>query len=237
MSKLSRLDEEMLKRGLAQSRNKAKELILSSKVTLNGTKVTKPSVKVSENDKIEVISKSYVSRAAYKLKNYLQKHNITFKNKSVLDVGSSTGGFSEVSLESGANKVVSVDVGSNQMHPSLIKRVELFENTDIRDFEYPEAFDVVVSDVSFISLLKIMDKIDSLAKDEIILLFKPQFEVGREVKRNKKGVVLDKKAVDSARRNFENYAKKLGWNLIRSEESSLKGKEGNVEFIYHFKKV
>jgi 23S rRNA (cytidine1920-2'-O)/16S rRNA (cytidine1409-2'-O)-methyltransferase len=239
-SEKMRLDVYLMSNGYAYSRNKAQESIKNGYVKVNGKTVNKPSFKVSNEDFIELLKKeNYVSRAAYKLKNYLEKHNLDFNGKTVLDIGSSTGGFTEVSLEKGAEKVVAVDVGSEQLHESLRsnEKIELHENTDIRDFQYHEKFDVIVSDVSFISLLKIIDKIDELAGDEIILLFKPQFEVGKGVKRDKKGVVLDKEAIDEARKNFENECKKLGWELIGNEESSIKGKEGNTEFIYHFKKV
>ncbi|MEO1923851.1 MAG: TlyA family RNA methyltransferase [Nautiliaceae bacterium] len=234
-----RLDEAIVNRGLLDSRNKAKEQIKKSKVKVNGKLITKPSYKVSLEDKIEILEKNiYVSRAAWKLKNYLEKYNIDFRGKTVLDVGSSTGGFSEVSLEKGAKKVVCVDVGSNQLNPKIKNhsKVESYENTDIRDFDYPEKFDIVVSDVSFISLLKIINKIDKLSKRDIILLFKPQFEVGKDVKRDKKGVVTDTEAIKRARENFEKETRKLGWKLKRSEESSVKGKEGNIEYIYHFVK-
>lgn len=232
-----RLDEAIVNRKLLDSRNKAKEFIKNGKVSVNGKIINKPSFKVEENDILKILEdKIYVSRAAWKLKNYLEKYGIDFCGKLVLDIGASTGGFSEVSLEKGARKVVAVDVGSNQLHPKLKNRVESYENTDIRDFEYKEKFDVIVSDVSFISLLKILNKIDSLAKRDIILLFKPQFEVGRDVSRNKKGVVLDIDAIKKARDNFENEAGKLGWKLLRSEESSVRGKEGNVEYVYHFVK-
>lgn len=235
-----RLDEAVVKRGLVDSRNKAKELIKSNKVKVNGKTVSKPSFKIDENDEIELLEdKIYVSRAAWKLKNYLEKHSIDFNSKTVLDVGSSTGGFSEVALEKGAKKVVCVDVGKDQLHPSLKNRpeIESFEGVDFRDFEYPQKFDVVVSDVSFISLLKLIENIDKYAKDDIILLFKPQFEVGINAKRDKRGVVVDSEAVKNARENFEKECKKLGWQMIRSEESTVKGKEGNTEFIYHFKKA
>jgi len=232
-----RLDEEIVNRGLLNSRNKAKELIKSQKVKVNGKIVTKPSFRVEKSDNIEILQdKVYVSRAAYKLKNYLDKYGIDFNNRLVLDIGSSTGGFSEVCLEKGA-KVVGVDVGNNQLHESLRDRMEIYENTDIRDFTYNKKFDIIVSDVSFISLLKIIEKIDTLMnKGDIILLFKPQFEVGKDVKRDKRGVVLDKEAVQKARKNFEKETQKLGWKLLRTEESSIKGKEGNIEYIYHFKK-
>jgi 23S rRNA (cytidine1920-2'-O)/16S rRNA (cytidine1409-2'-O)-methyltransferase len=235
-----RLDQYLVTKEHSFSRNKAQEMIKNGCVKVNDAIIKKPSFSVSDSDRIDVVLKHhYVSRAAYKLKYYLEKHSIDFSGKKVLDIGSSTGGFTQVALESGASKVVSVDVGSNQMHKTLREnsKIELYENTDIRDFVYPEKFDVIVSDVSFISLLKITDKIDSLAKEDIILLFKPQFEVGRDAKRDKKGVVTDIQAVKNAKMNFEKSCASLGWFQVRSEESGVKGKEGNREFIYHFKKV
>ncbi len=235
-----RLDLYLVTNGYTFSRNKAQELIKKGYVKVNEKIIKKPSFMVEQDDKVEVLkTQEYVSRAAYKLKNYLDKYSLSFENKNVLDIGSSTGGFTQVSLEKGAKKVVSVDVGNNQLHFSLRDnpKIEVFENTDIRDFQYPKKFDIVVSDVSFISLLKILDKIDSLIeKGEIILLFKPQFEVGREVKRDKRGVVTDKEAIKKARSDLEKEIKKLNWKLLRSEESSIKGKEGNIEYIYHFVK-
>jgi len=230
-----RLDEYLVKINLVESRNKAKELIKNKKVRVDGKIETKPSLKVS-NPHIEILEKIYVSRAAWKLKNYLEKYNISFEGKSVLDVGSSTGGFSEVALEKGAKKVVCVDVGNNQLHPKIRSnpKVEVFENTDIRDFEYSEKFDILVSDVSFISILKIFDKLKNFS-DEMILLFKPQFEVGKEAKRDKRGVVIDKEAIIKARKNFEKYVSK-DFEILRSEEASIKGKEGNIEYIYHLRR-
>ena len=230
-----RLDEYLVNKKFVESRNKAKELIKSGKIKVNGKIVTKPSFNI-ESAEIEVLEKVYVSRAAWKLKNYLDKYGISFEGKNVIDVGSSTGGFSEVALEKGAKSITCVDVGDNQLHSKLRndERVKVFENTDIRDFESKDKFDILVSDVSFISLLKIFDKLKTLS-DEMILLFKPQFEVGKSVKRDKKGVVLDKEAIKKARENFE---KKISeeFEIIRSEESSIKGKEGNIEYIYHIKR-
>ena len=230
-----RLDEYLVKSGLVESRNKAKELIKNEKIKVNGKIETKPSLKV-ENPDIKILEKIYVSRAAWKLKNYLEKYKIDFKGKEVIDVGSSTGGFSEVALEKGAKKVVCVDVGDNQLHRNLRRnpKVEVYENRDIRDFTYPKKFDILVSDVSFISLLKIFDKLSTLS-DEMILLFKPQFEVGKDAKRDKKGVVIDKEAINNARKNFEEYVSR-DFEILRSEESSIKGKEGNIEYIYHLRR-
>ena len=232
-----RLDEYLVKNNFVESRNKAKELIKNEKIKVNGKITIKPSFDIKEA-KIEILQKVYVSRAAWKLKNYLEKNNINFNEKSVIDVGSSTGGFSEVSLEKGAKKVVCVDVGSNQLHSKIrnSEKVEVYENTDIRYFESEKKFDILVSDVSFISLLKILDKLNELAKDEMILLFKPQFEVGREAKRDKKGVVIDKDAIKKAKINFEKKIKEYNWQIFKKEISSVKGKEGNIEYIYHLRR-
>ena len=232
-----RLDEYLVKNNFVESRNKAKELIKNSKIKVDGEIIKKPSFNV-ENPKIEVLQKIYVSRAAWKLKNYLEKYDINFNEKSVIDVGSSTGGFSEVALEKGAKKIVCVDVGNNQLHPKIRenKKVEVFENTDIRAFKAKEKFDILVSDVSFISLLKIFDKLNELS-DEMILLFKPQFEVGRDAKRDKRGVVIDKEAIKKAQINFENKIKEYNLKILKKEESSIKGKEGNIEYIYHLRRI
>ncbi len=231
-----RLDEYLVIKNLVESRNKAKELIKKSSVKVNGKIINKPSFNV-ENADIEILQQIYVSRAAWKLKNYLEKYNINFNKKKLIDVGSSTGGFSEVSLQKGAKSITCVDVGSNQLHKSLRndKRIKVFENTDIKDFQSKEKFDILLSDVSFISLLKIFDKLNMLS-DEMILLFKPQFEVGIEAKRNKKGVVTDKKAIIIAKERFEKEIKKYGFKIIKNEESSIKGKEGNTEYIYHIQR-
>jgi len=232
-----RLDKFLFENGYFDSRNKADEAIKNEKVKVNGKLIKKPSYKVNLDDKIEIIGEVFVSRAAWKLKNYLDKYNIEVKNKIALDIGSSTGGFSEVLLLGGVKKVVCVDVGKNQLHPKIRndKRSEVYEEMDIRNFNYKEKFDIVVSDVSFISLLKIIDKINELAKSDIILLFKPQFEVGKNAKRDKKGVVIDKKAIFNALENFKLECQKLGWELIKEEESSILGKEGNKEYILHLK--
>jgi 23S rRNA (cytidine1920-2'-O)/16S rRNA (cytidine1409-2'-O)-methyltransferase len=131
-----------------------------------------------------------------------------------------------------------VDVGSNQLHESLRDNPKLIiqENTDIRNFQSDMKFDVVTCDVSFISILTILNDIDRLAKRDIIILFKPQFEVGNNVKRDSKGVVKDSKAIERAAMLFETEAFKLNWKLEVKENSKVSGKEGNVEIVYYFKK-
>lgn len=223
-----------------QSRNKAHELIKSNKVSINGKIITKPSFKVDAHDNIILHEEEfYVSRAAYKLKYFLEELSLEFKDKEALDIGSSTGGFTQILLQNNIKKVTCVDVGSNQLHEKLREdeRIEFFENTDIRNFESTKLFDIITCDVSFISVLNIIQFIDNLAKEDIIILFKPQFEVGINIKRDKKGVVLDQKAISSARTKFLETILALKWELIFTAPSKLEGKDGNIEELFHFKKL
>jgi 23S rRNA (cytidine1920-2'-O)/16S rRNA (cytidine1409-2'-O)-methyltransferase len=234
-----RLDNYLFQNGFAQSRNKAQELIKNSQVFIDGKIVKKPSFDVGEEDKIEVLdTKQYVSRAGYKLIAFLKSQDIvSVKDKICLDIGSSTGGFVQVLLELGAKKVVAVDVGANQLHESLKthKNLEVFEKTDIRKFQSDTKFDIVTCDVSFIGVEQILKDIDRFAKEYIIILFKPQFEVGNGVKRDKKGVVKDKFAIKKSKERFVALAQET-WDFIHFEESQIKGKEGNIETFYCFKR-
>lgn len=234
-----RLDN-FLANNLKISRNQARELIKNLKVKINDKIITKTSFLTDENTKFEILEdKIYVSRAANKLKYFLLESGISIANLNCLDIGSSTGGFIEVLLEFGASKVVGVDVGNNQIHNSLMNetRLEIYENTDIRDFKSDELFEIITCDVSFIGINEILNIINSYANNFIIILFKPQFEVGKSVKRDKKGVVKDEKAISQAMRKFEANALSLGWNLYLKTNSKIKGKEGNEEVFYAFKKI
>ncbi len=223
-----------------QSRNKATELIKSNKVKCDGEIITKPSFNVLDFHKIELLEDDfYVSRAAYKLKFFLQElKNFDLKDKNALDIGSSTGGFTQILLENEIKKVTCVDVGTNQLHERIKynDKINFFENTDIRNFESNEIFDIVTCDVSFISILNIIDAINTLASKDIIILFKPQFEVGSNVKRDKKGIVKDNNAIQKARDNFLNKTNILNWTLKYSNISKLQGKDGNVEEFFYFSK-
>lgn len=223
-----------------QSRNKATELIKSNKVKCDGEIITKPSFNVLDFHKIELLEDDfYVSRAAYKLKFFLQElKNFDLKDKNALDIGSSTGGFTQILLENEIKKVTCVDVGTNQLHERIKynDKINFFENTDIRNFESDKIFDIVTCDVSFISILNIIDAINTLASKDIIILFKPQFEVGTNVKRDKKGIVKDNNAIQKARDNFLNKTNILNWTLKYSNISKLQGKDGNVEEFFYFSK-
>ncbi|MBZ7938248.1 TlyA family RNA methyltransferase [Campylobacter sp. W0014] len=234
------------------SRNKALELIENEEILLNFKKF-KPSFDVknllnqelsqeeilfSKELNLELLNKTYVSRAAFKLKSFLEDKDINISNKICLDVGSSTGGFVQILLEKQALKIVALDVGDNQLHPSLRDnaKIKIVENTDLRVFKSEEKFEIITCDVSFISLHHLIFYIDQLALKDIILLFKPQFEVGKNAKRNKKGVVKDEKEIQKARKEFEKACIRLEWILKICEESKIKGKEGNVEYFYHYSK-
>lgn len=223
-----------------QSRNKASELIKSNKVKCDGQIITKPSFNVEEFHKIELLEEDfYVSRAAYKLKYFLEElKKFHLKDKNCLDIGSSTGGFTQILLENEVKKVTCVDVGSNQLHERIKHnpKISFFENTDIRDFTSSNLFEVVTCDVSFISILNIIEDINRLAFKDIIILFKPQFEVGTNVKRDKKGVVKDLNAINIARENFLAKTIQLNWKLIYSNYSKLQGKDGNAEELFYFSK-
>ncbi len=233
-----RLDSYLVAAGLAQSRTKAQNYIKKGYVSVDGEIVTKNSLVVSKENRVEMTTfRDYVSRAAWKLLYFLDEAALDVCGKTALDIGSSTGGFSEVLLERGVKSLVCVDVGNGQLHPKIEEdeRVTLFEGTDIRTFEH-DPFDVVVSDVSFISLLHILESVDRLSKEDIVLLFKPQFEVGVGVRRDKKGVVKDDKAVQKAMVKFEDACALKGWNLIKKAPSKITGKDGNLEYCYYFKK-
>lgn len=235
---MTRLDAFLFENDFTQSRNKAKELILNGEVLVDGKVITKPSFSVLSQEIQIVSSHQYVSRAGDKLKNFLKSHAIMIEGKCCLDIGSSTGGFIEVLLEYGAKEVVGVDVGSEQLHPSLREntRVISIENCDIRAYESAVPFDIVTCDVSFVGSEHILPSIDRLSAADIIMLFKPQFEVGREVKRDRKGVVKDAQAIINAQNRFEEYFLAFSWELQTKEISKIKGKEGNVEIFYHFRK-
>ncbi|MFK5937135.1 MAG: TlyA family RNA methyltransferase [Sulfurimonas sp.] len=236
---MTRLDNFLVQKEFVDSRNKAQAIIKNGLVSVSGKIIKKSSFKVQESDEVKVGEhKSYVSRAAFKLAAFLEELSLNVKDKIALDIGSSTGGFTQVLLEGNVAEVSAVDVGSNQLHPSIKNdnRVYSYENCDIREFQSNKFFNLVVSDVAFISLLYILDDVDRLATEDIILLFKPQFEVGREVKRNSNGVVLDAKAIEKAREKFEDACALKGWKLHTKSVSKLTGKDGNIEYCYYFQK-
>ncbi len=238
MNKGMRLDKYLVETARFESRNRAIEAIKTGLVKVNGHPA-KPSTLVTEADTVVVeTTRYYVSRAAKKLEGYLEQYPIDLHGKYALDVGSSTGGFTQILLEKDVAGVDCVDVGRDQLHQSLREdeRVRVHEETDIRSFDPDRPYDVIVSDVSFISLIHVIEPIDRLAADgaQIVLLFKPQFEVGRIARRDRRGVVTDEAAIAEAMERFETAVGALGWKMLRKVPSTLAGKEGNVEWVYGF---
>lgn len=239
-NRIVRLDIYLTSYHNIQSRNKAQELIKAKKVFVNQKVIIKPSFIVKiDKDAINLTQDEFfVSRSAYKLKYFLEENKIYIENLSAIDIGSSTGGFTQVLLQNNIKSVICVDIGSNQLHDNIKKdkRIIVKENTDIRKFKADSKYDIVTCDVSFISILNIINDIHRLSDNKIIILYKPQFEVGRHTKRDKNGVVQDLSAISKCRSEFIEKTKQLHWNLIVSNQSKLAGKNGNIEELFYFKK-
>ena len=239
---MNRLDKEIVTRNLAPTRAKAQELIKNGSIKLNGKIVTKSSVDVLPSDIIELIDATtlkYVSRAGLKLEKAIDVFNIDFKDKNVMDIGSSTGGFTDCALQNGAKHIVAIDVGTNVMHPSLRDNpnITLLEQTNIKDLDngYFKDIDIIVIDVSFISLSKIFEKIfSSRIKCNIMALIKPQFECGKKIADKFKGVILNPKIHSEIIQNVIGMATDFGYNLINLSPSPIHGGDGNIEYISYF---
>ncbi len=229
-----RLDIELTSRGLVVSRSQAESWIKLGKVYVNGRQATKSGEAVDSSTVIELrTDERYVSRAGLKLASVAQSLQVEFKNKTVLDVGSSTGGFTDYALQHGAAKVFAIDVGTEQLHPSLRgdERIELHEKTDIRDFTPTVPIDIVVIDVSFISLREILPHIRSLMSDRtvVIAMVKPQFEAGRQ--QINKGIIKNDAMRRSILKDFELWAKQY-FIIIDKADSDVAGAKGNRERFY-----
>ncbi len=233
-----RLDTLLFSLKRTRSRSEAADLIKRNKVRVNGKVINKPSIEYTPNDLIEIDEKQYVSRGAYKLLKALDYFKIDVIKKKALDIGSSTGGFTEVLLEKGASHVYSIDSGTNQLDSKLRDdlRVTLFESTDIRNVKKSQLttdIHIVVIDVSFISLSHILPLLHTLIDSaDIIALFKPQFEVGKEYVR-KNGIVKDQRIVDISLDRLRQKVKELGFKYIGCTESPIKGGDGNTEYLLH----
>ena len=231
----------MAYRGLVSSRSQAESYIKLEKVRLNNKLVLKPEIRVTERDEIEIIAKEqFVSRAGLKLESVIKSLGIEFKNKIILDVGSSTGGFTDYSIKHSAEKVIAVELGSNQMHTSLRNnpKVELHEQCDIRDFKKPKIpINIILIDVSFISLRAILPAIYKLASEqtEILAMFKPQFEANSILKN--KGIIKNSHIRRDLIKEFEQWLRLNNFYIIKSVDSEITGSKGNLERFYLLKKV
>ncbi|RLA74244.1 MAG: TlyA family RNA methyltransferase [Epsilonproteobacteria bacterium] len=232
-----RLDNFLVNHHNVKSRNKAQELINSGKVQINGKIIDKCSCKTDENMDIVVHdSGQFVSRSGYKLEQFLDENHISLQDKTALDIGSSTGGFSEVLLNNGIASIDCVDVGKDQLNDKirLNPKVQVYENTDIRQFKSDKSYDIVVCDVSFIAIKNIIDYLDRFFYSHLIVLYKPQFEVGVKAKRDRHGVVIDTQQIALSKNEFELMTAKLNWQTIQKQDSKISGKRGNIETFYWF---
>lgn len=235
-----RLDSALVKRGLIDTRHQALNYIKLGYVAVNQTKVTEPDFKVSDNDKIRFTAKTQlVSRAGLKLASIADKLNIDFQGKIVLDVGSSTGGFTDYSLQKGAKKVIAVDVGTEQLHPKLRsdERIEIHEKTDIRNMNViNQKVDIVLIDVSFISLRLILRSIFNIARNaEVVALFKPQFEGSAD--NLSAGVIKNETIRRRLIKEFENWLTQNRIVIVDKVDSNIEGKKGNLERFYLLNKA
>ena len=243
MSK-ERLDVLLVNRGLAESREKAKAIIMSGNVYVEGQKEDKAGSTFVDTANIEVRGNTlkYVSRGGLKLEKAMENFDVTIEGKVCMDVGSSTGGFTDCMLQNGAVKVYSVDVGHGQLAWKLRndERVVCMEKTNIR-YVTPEdvadKIDFSSIDVSFISLTKVLLPVKNLLTDDgqIVCLIKPQFEAGRE-KVGKHGVVRDKAVHEEVIQMVIDYAISIGFEILNLEFSPVKGPEGNIEYLLHLQK-
>lgn len=226
------------------SRNRARFLIEEGLVKVAGVLAKKPALEidVANPNLVEVAEDprtTYVARSAVKLEKFLSAESLDVTGSECLDIGSSTGGFVQVLLASGASRVVAVDVGSDQLHPSLRPdpRIELHENTDVRDFRPDRTFPFVTADLSFIPLESVLADIVRLASPDatVVLLFKPQFEVGKE-HLTKTHVARPGKAVDAAISHFRETLRSHSLQERSFRESQLPGEAGNREYFFLLRK-
>ncbi len=231
----TRLDQALVERNLVATRSQATSYIKLGDVLVNGKPAQKPGQLVSDQDKLKVtVKEQYVSRAALKLASVADEFNLNFYNRTVLDIGSSTGGFTQFVLMHGAQKVIAVEVGTNQLHPSLRGdvRIELHEQTDIRKLPVPaQKPDIVVADVSFISLREILPAAIKLAKPDaqFVMMVKPQFEAGNDYKH--KGVIKNDTIRRQILKDFEAWVQKL-FVINNKADSAVAGARGNRERFY-----
>ena len=237
-----RADVALVNRGLAASRERAQELINSGLVTLNGKALSKCSAKVGETDSLEVLGAAhpYVSRGGLKLEKALKVFGLDPTGLTCMDIGASTGGFTDVLLQNGAAKVYAIDVGTGQLDPSLLvdSRVVSMEHTNARELSpemFPETPKLGVMDVSFISIQLILPAAFHVLgpNGRMISLIKPQFEAGPK-KLGKKGIVSDPKVHEEVLQRIVDFVPSLGWRVQALEHSPIAGTSGNLEFLGDF---
>ena len=236
-----RLDLILVDRGLFDTREKAKREIMAGNVIVNEQAVTKAGTNFKDTDELSIRIKDrlrYVSRGGLKLEKAIKIWNLDFRNKIILDIGASTGGFTDCALQNEAVRVYSVDVGTNQLDWRLKndERVVSIEETHIKDLTTDDMennrADFIVIDVSFISLTKVIPYLEKFLSEngQVVMLIKPQFEVGKE-KIGKNGIVIDEKYHDEAIKKIISFSGESGYELVGVEETPIKGTKGNKEFL------
>lgn len=241
----TRIDKLLLDRGLAPSRERAQALILAGKVIVNQQKVEKPGSTVAADSEVRLLGgdQRYVSRGGIKLEHALRHWKIDVNGKTCMDVGASTGGFTDCLLQHGAARVIALDTGYGQMDARLRNdaRVHLLERTNARylnagylkDEQIAETMDLAAIDVSFISATLVLPAVVQAADPgEVVILIKPQFEVGRE-QVGKGGIVRDAKARQAAVEKVKDAVAALGGEEIEITDSPILGAEGNQEYLLH----
>lgn len=236
-----RLDQLLYKKGITESRQKARALILEGKVIVNGQKIEKPGTLVEETAEITISGETlpYVSRGGLKLESALKEFSVDVKDKVAMDIGTGTGGFTDCLLQHGAKRVYAVDVGYGQLAWKLRTdpRVIPIERTNIRYMpkeKIPEEIDIATVDVSFISLKLVIPKVLEFLKPrgEIIALIKPQFEVGKdEVDRG--GVIKDPEKRKKVVQEIKNFFESLNLKVTGIIQSPIAGQKGNIEYLIY----
>ncbi len=243
MSK-ERLDKYLTDLGYFETKSKAAAAILAGHVKINDEYITKAGFQINPTKEYEIVVKSmpFVSRGGFKLQKALQTFDVQVENRVCLDAGASTGGFTDCLLQHGAKYVYAADVGYGQLDWKIRsnERVKVIERTNLKNCEFSEIYaenepvaDLLVSDLSFISLTKVLENLKKLLSPEfheMVLLIKPQFEAGKE-KVEKGGVVRDKKVHAEVIENVIKFAKSLSYNIKGLTYSSIKGPSGNIEYL------
>ena len=241
-----RLDLILVEREIFETREKAKREIMAGNVLINEKVETKAGTMFKDTKDLNIRIKDrlkYVSRGGLKLEKAIEVWNLDFKDKLVLDIGASTGGFTDCALQNGAKRVYANDVGTNQLDCKLRndERVVSLEEKHIKDLEIEDLennkVDFIVIDVSFISLTKVIGYFDRFLKEnsQVVMLIKPQFEVGKE-KIGRNGIVENEEYHNEAIKKIINFIKDLGYELLGVEDSPIKGTKGNKEFLMLIKK-
>lgn len=240
---MTRIDIELVNRNYFDTRSRAQLEIKNKIVYCNNKLVTKNSLDVTEKDIIEIKGNSikYVSRGGLKLEKAITNFKIDLNNKIMLDIGSSTGGFTDCALQNNIKNVIDIDVGNNQLVDKIKNnpKVYVFENTDIRNFENKllDNIDIITIDISFISVTKILDKIKTITNaKEIICLIKPQFECGKSLADEYKGIILNKDIHKEVINKVINSFQNIDYNLQGLTYSPIKGGNGNIEYLAYFSK-